>query len=117
MDDHTSTDTETSAGLKFDELLSDPHNYRGDLRLLERAVRNDWEIPPENRSILIKKLDDIICSKLLPPRVTVRAGNVLADRVWSASQWLLRREQRTILLSSSHSGVQQDQPTLMKAEL
>lgn len=38
-----------SKALAFEEIFSEPKNLRGDLRLLERAIRAGWEIPSSTK--------------------------------------------------------------------
>jgi len=49
-----------SKSLAFEEILSDPRHLRGDLRILEKAVRERWEIPPSAKRRIVERLREVV---------------------------------------------------------
>src|SRR4051812_5392872 len=48
-----------------------------DVRLGERALRESWDLSPEARAALIKRLEAIVCDPATRPRAFERASKAL----------------------------------------
>jgi len=47
-------------GAALASVLTDPHHIRADIKTLQRAVREDWPVPPEVRPEIIRRLVGIV---------------------------------------------------------
>lgn len=72
--DTPSSETALAKGQGECAILTDPHRLRSDMRMLTRAIREQWPIPRDERAPIVKRLQSIVAKTTVS--VPVEGGTV-----------------------------------------